>query len=102
MRLNELENAIIAKFPNVTICEVRQSEKDLHILGLIPARNEYDETHIVEWGSNGIAKECLANDRDYREIGWNEEEQKPEYIKAKLLIHNEAFDVKTDASTKMP
>lgn len=101
MKLNELETAIIDKFPNVNICEIRQSDDDLHILGVVPARNEYDGDHIVEWGSNGIASECLANDRDYREIGWNEEEQRPEYIKAKLLIRNTVFDVKPDASTKM-
>lgn len=101
MKLNELETAIIAKFQDANIYETRQTETDFHILGLIPAKNGCEGVHIVEWDNNGVAKECLANARDYIEIGWNEEEQKPEYIKAKLLLHNEAFDVKPNGSSKM-
>ena len=99
--MKSIEDAIIEKFPDVTIHEVRNNDFGTRILGTVPARSEYDEDHIVEWTEEGKASECLIDSRDYREIGWNKEENKPQYIEAKLLLHNEAFDVKPDASTKM-
>lgn len=97
--MKSIEEAITEKFPDVIIHEVRKNAKfGIRILGTIPAQNEYDKDHIVEWTGDGIASECYIDSRDYREIGWNEEEQRPEYIKVKLLIHNDRFNVPVDAS----
>ncbi len=63
-----------------------------------PAKDEWDGDHIVEWTEDGTATECKVSDRDYREVGWNEEEGRPEYIKAKLLLHNELFNVQLNGS----
>lgn len=100
--MKSIEDAIIEKFPDVTIHEVRTNNFGIRILGTVPARDKYDEAHIVEWNEDGKASECLVDSRDYREIGWNEDESRPQYIEAKLLLHNEAFNVTVDASTKMP
>ena len=96
--MKSIEDAITEKFP-VIIHEVRNNAKfGIRILGTIPAQDEYDKDHIVEWTGDGRASECYIDSRDYREIAWNEEEQRPEYIKAKLLIHNDRFNVQVDAS----
>lgn len=100
--MKSIEDAITEKFPDVIIHEVRNSAKfGIRILGTIPAQDEYDKDHIVEWTGDGRASECYIDSRDYREIAWNEEEQRPEYIKAKLLIHNDRFNVQVDASKQM-
>lgn len=101
-KMKSIEDAIIEKFPDVTIHEVRTNKFGTRILGTVPARDKYDKDHIVEWTEDGKASECFVDDRDYREIGWNEEESRPQYIEAKLLLHNETFNVAVDASTKMP
>ncbi len=97
-KIKSIEDAIIERFPEVTIYEVSHTKFGTKVLGVVPARSEFDTDHIVEWLEDGKARECLANSRDYREVGWNEEEQKPEYIHCKLLVHNEAFNVTIDAS----
>lgn len=56
------------------------------------------ENHIVEWDKTGNASECEVGGRDFREIRWNEEEQRPEYIHTKLLLHDDRFNVQVDAS----
>lgn len=94
-----MEEAIMDKFPEARICEVRHHDKfGTRVLGVVPARNEFDKDHIVEWTDNGMATECYTDDRDYREVHWNKEEQTAEYIDAKLLIRNEVFDVSLDAT----
>ena len=99
VKMKSIEDAITEKFPDVIIHEVRNNAKfGIRILGTIPAQDEYDKDHIVEWTGDGRASECYIDSRDYREIAWNEEEQRPEYIKAKLLIHNDRFNVQVDAS----
>lgn len=100
-KLKTIEDAIIERFPNVNIHEVRHSKFGTRALGVIPAVDEFDSDHIVEWGEDGVASECRVDDRDYREIGWDEEEQKPIYIKAKLLLPNDHYNVSIDGSTKM-
>ena len=78
IKMKSIEEAITEKFPDVIIHEVRKNAKfGIRILGTIPAQNEYDKDHIVEWTGDGIASECYIDSRDYREIGWNEEEQRP-------------------------
>lgn len=70
--MKSIEEAITEKFPDVIIHEVRKNAKfGIRILGTIPAQNEYDKDHIVEWTGDGIASECYIDSRDYREIGWN-------------------------------
>lgn len=97
-KLKTIEDAIIAKFPNVTIHEMHHSKFGTRVLGVVPAIDEFDSDHIVEWGEDGLAKECPVTDRDYREVGWNEEEQKPVYIQAKLLIPRDEYNVSTDGT----
>lgn len=91
--IKSLEAAILSKFEGVRICDVHRSKFGIRVLGLVPARGEYDSDHIVEWTEEGMASECMVDDRDYREIGWSAEEQRPVYIDAKLLLHNERFDL---------
>lgn len=94
-----IEDAILKKFPNVDIHEVRHNKLyGTSVLGVVPARNEFDEDHIVEWTEDGKATECRVSERDLREVRWNEEEQKPEYVYTKVLLHNEVFNVSIDAS----
>lgn len=93
MNLNELETAIVKKFPNVTISEIRKDEDEVNILGIVPAQHELDSDHIVEWDRHGLARECSVNDRSFMEVAWDKEAQKPVYIEAKLLIHNGIFDI---------
>ena len=93
-----LEDAIMAKFPDAVIYEVRNDRFGKRVLAVIPAKDEYDDKRIVEWSEDGIASECRVSERDYREVRWNEEEERPEYIEAKLLIHNETFNVQVDVS----
>ena len=52
----------------------------------------------VEKPARYIGNEINAVMKNKEEIAWNEEEQRPEYIKAKLLIHNDRFNVQVDAS----
>ena len=93
MNLNELEAAIIEKFPDVIISEIRKDEDKVNILGIVPARHEFDSDHIVEWDRYGLARECSVNKRSYTEVVWDKEAKKPVYIEAKLLIHNSIFDI---------
>lgn len=88
-----LEKAILAKFKDAQIYDIRHDKYGTHVLGIVPARDDHDSDHIVEWNKDGIAMECRVDDRDYREIGWDAEEQKPVYIEAKLLLHNERFNI---------
>lgn len=97
-KIKTIEDAILEKFPKVSISEIRRAKFGTRILGVVPAKDEWDGDHIVEWTEDGTATECKVSDRDYREVGWNEEEGKPEYIKAKLLIHNELFNVQLNGS----
>lgn len=98
-KTKSIEDAIIERFPNVELHEVRHNKLyGTRVLGVIPARDEFDEAHIVEWTEDGKATECRMSERDYRMVRWNEEEQKPEYVSTKILLHNEAFNVSVDAS----
>lgn len=80
-----IEDAIKEKFPDATIYEVRNDRFGKCILGVVPTKDGKD--HIVEWDKTGNASECEVGGRDFREIRWNEEEQRPEYIHTKLLLH---------------
>lgn len=94
-----IEQAILKKFPKAEIHEVRHNKLyGTSVLGVVPARDEFDEDHIVEWTADGKATECRVSERDLREVRWNEEEQKPEYVYTKVLLHNEVFNVSIDAS----
>lgn len=54
--MKSIEEAITEKFPDVIIHEVRKNAKfGIRILGTIPAQNEYDKDHIVEWTGDGMA-----------------------------------------------
>lgn len=98
-KTKSIEDAILQQFPNAEIHEVRHNKLyGTRVLGVVPARNEYDKDHIVEWTEDGKATECIVSERDYRMVRWNEEEQKPEYVFTKILLHNEAFNVSVDAS----
>lgn len=98
-KTKSIEDAIMEKFPEAEIHEVRHHNLyGTRFLGVVPARDEFEKDHIVEWEENGKASECYVDSRDYREVRWNEEEQRPEYITAKLLIHNEFFNVSVDVS----
>ena len=94
-----IEDAIKEKFPDATIYEVRNDRFGKCILGVVPTKDGKD--HIVEWDKTGNASECEVGGRDFREIRWNEEEQRPEYIHTKLLLHDDRFNVQVDASKKM-
>ena len=92
-KTKSIEEAIIEKYPNVTIHEISYSKFGTRVLATVPARDEFDKDHIVEWTETGTAMECAVGERDYREIIWNDEEQKPEYISTKMLLSNENFNV---------
>lgn len=92
--LQTLESAIIAKFPNVAIHEMRHTKFGTRVLGVIPAADEYDSDHIIDWDENGSANECRVSDRDYREVGWDDEQQKPVYVKTKILLHSDHYSVR--------
>ncbi len=98
-KIKAVEDAIKRKFPDATIYEVR---KDLLagtlFLGVVPSKGGYDVDHIVEWNESGKARECRINARDYWEVGWNEEEKRPEYVCTSLLIHDDTFNVDVDAA----
>lgn len=91
-----IEDAIKEKFPDATIYEVRNDRFGKCILGVVPTKDGKD--HIVEWDKSGNASECEVGGRDFREIRWNEEDQRPEYIHTKLLLHDDRFNVQVDAS----
>lgn len=98
-KTKSIEDAILEKFPNAELHEIRHNKLyGTSVLGVVPARDEFDEAHIVEWTEDGKATECRMSERDFREVRWNEEEQKPEYVYTKILLHNEAFNVSIDAS----
>lgn len=92
-KVRTLEDAIMEKFPKAAISEIRRTKFGLRVLGMVPARDKFDKDHIVEWTETGTAMECAVGERDYREIIWNDEEQKPEYISTKMLLSNENFNV---------
>lgn len=92
-KVRTLEDAIMEKFPKAVISEIRRTKFGIRVLGMVPARDEFDKDHIVEWTENGTAMECAVGERDYREIAWNDEEQKPEYISTKMLLSNDNFNV---------
>lgn len=97
--MKAMENAIKRKFPDATIFEVRtDGHGHLSFLGVVPGKGGYDVDHIVEWGESGCSRECCVNERAYCEVRWNDEEKRPEYVNASLLIHNAIFDVNVDAA----
>lgn len=96
-KIQKLETAICSKFPNVNICEVRDNKFGLRILGVVPSRDDFDNDHIVEWTEDGRATECGVDSRDFREVAWDCEEERPTYVTTKILLHNEAFDVNVTA-----
>lgn len=98
-KLGSLEDAIVAKFPNVSIHEVRTNKFGTRILGVVPAKDEYDDDHIVEWTEDGKATECRAGERDFREVGWDKENKRPIYVCTKILLSNDSFSVNIDATT---
>lgn len=98
-KLKSIEDAIIAKFPDVVISEVRTNKYGTRILGVVPAKDDNDDAHIVEWTADGRATECRVGERDFREVAWDEEEERPVYVKTKLLLQNEIFNVTVDATT---
>lgn len=48
-KTKSIEEAIIEKYPNVTIHEISYSKFGTRVLATVPARNEFDKDHIVEW-----------------------------------------------------
>lgn len=97
-KTKSIEEAIIEKCPNVTIHEISYSKFGTRVLATVPARDEFDKDHIVEWTDKGYATECYIDGRDFREVGWDEDEQKPIYVHTKMLLHNDTFDIKVDAT----
>lgn len=98
-KLKSIEDAIIAKFPDVVISEVRTNKYGTRVLGVVPAKGDNDDGHIVEWTADGKATECRVGERNFMEVAWDEEEERPVYVKTKILLHNEAFNVIVDATT---
>ena len=97
-KTKSIEDAIIQKYPDVTIHEIRYDKFGTRVLATVPARDEFDKDHIVEWTDKGYATECYIDGRDFREVGWDEDEQKPIYVHTKMLLHNDTFDIKVDAT----
>ena len=98
-KIKSIEDAILEKFPNAELHEVRHNKLyGTSVLGVVTARDEFDEAHIVEWTADGKATECRISERDYRMVRWNAEEQRPEYVNTKVLLHNDVFNVSVDAS----
>lgn len=97
--VRNIENAIMEKFPDAVIYKIVQTRFGIRVLGVIPPGSEFDEKHIVEWTGEGFASECRVSERDHREIGWDEEENKPVYLSAKTLIPNERFYVSVSCNT---
>lgn len=98
-KIKAVEDAIKRKFPDATIYEVRKDR--LHgtvFLGVVPARDVCDVDRIVEWSERGKARECPVNDREIRDVRWNEEEQRPESVYTKILMSNDKFNVSVDAA----
>lgn len=48
-KTKSIEEAIIEKYPNVTIHEISYSKFGTRVLATVPARDEFDKDHIVEW-----------------------------------------------------
>lgn len=62
-KVKTLEDAIMEKFPKAAISEIRRTKLGLRVLGMVPARDEFDKDHIVEWTENGTAMECAVGER---------------------------------------
>ncbi len=97
-KLKTIEDAILERFPEASIYEVRNGKFGKTVLGVVPANGEYDEDHIVEWDEEGKARECMVGDRDYTEVGWDEDQQRPYYIEAKFLLSNSCFNIEVNES----